>query len=195
MNATIETKKRPGNRWGVTDMLTFDGLCELLGVRTSEKWLDDWDKISDGLWNPELSEEENQKYEEEARDEAYSAYEQAVLQVAEHVFGEHELALNIKWGEHSCRDEKKRWQTRRYVKGYKVTPKATHTWQDCANAIRETINGVGYFHFASTKEFCLSGPYTFREAVLSHLHYVPRWYDVYEGGKAASRVDQAVQRR
>lgn len=45
-------------------------------------------------------------------------------------------------------------------------------WEDAADKIRETINGVGYFTFYSLREFLESGPYTARQAALSHLHCV-----------------------
>ena len=60
---------------------------------------------------------------------------------------------------------------------YKVTPKTD--WKTSLKKIIETINGIGMFHFSSVKEFLDSGPYTPREGVLTHLHYLADYGSVY----------------
>ena len=60
---------------------------------------------------------------------------------------------------------------------YTVSPRKD--WKTSLKAIIETINGVGYFHFSSVREFLQSGPFTEREAVLSHLHYLKDYGEVY----------------
>lgn len=68
---------------------------------------------------------------------------------------------------------------------YKLKP--SKDWKEVANLIREIINGVGYFYFAGLKSFLDSGPYTAREAALSHLGYVSDYGEVY-GEPSPSRL-------
>ena len=59
------------------------------------------------------------------------------------------------------------------------TVKPVKSWDDALTQIRETINGVGYFHFSNNAEFLRSGPYTPMQAVLSHLHWTADYPAVY----------------
>lgn len=68
---------------------------------------------------------------------------------------------------------------------YKISPKKD--WKDSAEQIRDIINGVGMFGFDTLKEFLDSGPYTPREAVLSHLGYANSYADVY-GDRSAKDI-------
>jgi len=183
MNTESVKMTKPRNRWGA--FVTFDDLCKLLKVRTSEKWMEDWYSVSDSYWSPEATEEENQKAEEEAEAEQWKAYEDAVMAVAEKLFGEHHLTLIPVWKTH---------KKHRYVEKYRIQPAGSKTWKDAAEEVRQTINGVGYFHFGSLRELQLSGPYTTREVVLCHLGTIPRWQEVYEGGTAAGLVDRELRR-
>lgn len=174
----LTERKKP-----MSALLTFDRLCRLLGVRTTELWCDDWDRMVCGhAWDPDLTEEENWKAEEEERDEAYAKYEGTVVETAREVFTKHGLSLV---------EVRKGRGKRRYTAGYEVYP--VISWRDAADKIRETINGVGHFRFETLRELLVSGPYTPREAVLSHLGWVPDWYAVYEGGTAASRVERRLR--
>lgn len=181
---TTTTPKKRTNRWGVNAFVTFDAICKLLKVRNSEKWMDDWFKISDSYYNPEWTEEENQKAEAEAEAEQWKNYQDAVMSVAERLFGEHHLSLIPVW----------KGRKHRHIEKYRIQPADTKTWKDAAEEVRQTINGVGYFHFTTLKELQDSGPYTPREVVLNHLHYIPRWQEVYEGGTAAGLVDRELRR-
>jgi hypothetical protein len=67
------------------------------------------------------------------------------------------------------------------------------TWRDAAQAIMETINGVGPFRFRSLGEFLKSGPYSPCEAVMEHLHWIKRYPDVYGSHSARSIVDRAMR--
>jgi hypothetical protein len=110
-----------------------------------------------------------------------------VVAVAESVFGEHKLELV------EVKKSKGRGKSRReWVEGWRVVPRTT--WEDAAREIIQTINGVGYFHFGSLKEACASGPYTTRQFVLAHTHWIPSWFEVYGEGKAANHVDRACRR-
>jgi hypothetical protein len=67
------------------------------------------------------------------------------------------------------------------------------TWFIAASCLRTTINGVGTFYFGSTKEFieCNSG--TDRQAVLSHLHWLHQWYDVYQGSSPKAAFERRMR--
>lgn len=122
------------------------------------------------------AEEARQKAEGEAQSETYSKWHSGVTDAAEKLFGEHGLTLVPKKPKH---------------KGslpyeYKVVP--TTSWNDALKQIIETINGVGYFHFSSPKEFLDSGPYaSARIGVLTHLHHIKDHPAVY-GGTSAQRI-------
>jgi hypothetical protein len=109
----------------------------------------------------------------EAERECFSAWKDAVLHVAETLCIEHLLEL------HELKDGR-----------YRFKPK--HTWRLVATQLRMTVNGVGMFYFGSTKEFieCSSG--TDREAVLSHLHHLHRWYDVYQGSTSKAAFNRRM---
>jgi hypothetical protein len=57
----------------------------------------------------------------------------------------------------------------------------------------EIVNGVGYFHFDNLKDFLDSGPYTPREAVLSHLHWLKDRAEVYGDVRPNLQYDRAVR--
>ena len=68
---------------------------------------------------------------------------------------------------------------------FRLSPKKS--WEDSAKQIIEVINGVGYFHFSTLREFLDSGPYTAREAVEKHLHWMKSYGDVY-GDPSPARI-------
>lgn len=124
----------------------------------------------------EEAEQFAQKAEEEEEAEAYRSYTNAVMSVANDLFGKHGLDLVLaKNG------------------SYAVAP--TESWEKAANDIRETINGVGYFHFNTLKEFLDSGPWTARQAVLEHLHWIKDYPRVYGEGTATSMFDRRLRNR
>lgn len=126
------------------------------------------------------SEEEAMKAQEEAASELYRKWHDSVESVAESLFAVHGLVLTPK---------KHKGALRPYE--YKVEPKTD--WRDAANKIRETINGVGYFHFTTLQEFLDSGPWTAREATLGHLHWTKRYPEVF-GESSARRIFDAAWR-
>lgn len=153
-------------------ILNIDELAEMFKLMP-------WDKIDeanlDYYWECAKGiegEEEQNKAQDEARDELFYQWYDAVLHAAETLFDRHELRLvPRKKGERSYE--------------YIVLPKTT--WRAAAEAIRETINGVGYFHFNSVKEFCLSIPTNVRGVVIDHLHWLTRQPAVY-GDTSAERL-------
>ena len=106
--------------------------------------------------------------------EEYRKYANAVSSVADEVFGEHGLVL-----------------VERGKGGFKVAPETS--WNDAAYKIRDTINGVGSFYFSTLREFLDSGPYTARQAVLSHLHWMASRSDVY-GTTSPQRLFESQMR-
>jgi hypothetical protein len=119
----------------------------------------------------EEAEEAALKAQDEASAEIYRNWHDGVERAAEELFGEHGLEL-------VGRGKKEPYYE------YKVIPK--ESWRDAADRIRETVNGVGYFHFNDLQEFLDSGPYTPRQAVLSHLHLTKDYPAVYGTPSARS---------
>jgi hypothetical protein len=127
----------------------------------------------------EEAEEAARRAEDEEREEAVGRYADAITSVADRLYGEHGLELvprNPRGG--------RAWE-------FKVVPRIS--WEDAANHIRETINGVGQFYFESLRDFLESGPWTARQAVLSHLHWIADWPRVYGSGTASSMVDRQLR--
>jgi hypothetical protein len=162
-----------------SDKINIDQLAEMFG-------LPDWDRVDEmnqtHYWEMSRGAEDEDaqmKAEQEAQEEVYRQWYDAVEHVGNKLFGEHDLELKPT-GKQGTKD-------RRY--DFKITP--ANSWNDAADKIRETINGVGDFHFSSLKEFLDSGPYTARSAVLSHLGYIKHYPAVYGGQGARQMYDRA----
>lgn len=165
------------------DTFTLDEVASfLLGVETWEKiedrnpdaWGDYWlhanrEALAEGL-SDEEAEEKAIAAESEARDESYRNWKNALERAAEEIIGQHEMEL-------------RQLKTKPWL--YKLAPKTT--WEDAARCIVDTINGVGYFYFASVKELRDSLPATTRGAVLDHLNWMKRRPEVY-GTASADRL-------
>lgn len=136
--------------------------------------------LSEGMSEDE-ADEKAREAEQAERDEAVGHYMDAILRVADKLYGEHGLVL----------EPKHKGKGRSFE--YKVAPEKS--WSDAANKIRETINGVGMFEFRDLQDFLRSGPYTARQAVLSHLHWIADWPSVYGEGTPRSMVDRQMRHR
>lgn len=168
-------------------IITLDEVCRLFSVETIESFQDRLIGNGDGVYHAVYTdaireglsekdaEERASKAETDEIDERIRNYRNAVVAVAEKLFGEHNLLL----------EEIPKTGT------YRVIPK--ESWKDSARQIMETVNGVGMFYFSSVKEFCDSGPYTPRQATLTHLHHIRSWGEVYGGGKASTMVDNRLR--
>jgi hypothetical protein len=152
--------------------------------------LPDWDRIDDlnqqHYWqmakesvDDPNDEDEMQKAEEKAQQEIYHQWYDAVEHVGDNLFGEHGLELK---------------QIGKKGRSFelKITPQ--NSWNDAANKIRETVNGEGMFGFSTLKEFLDSGPYTAKQAVLSHLGYIRHYPAIYGGTGARTMFDNAFER-
>lgn len=103
------------------------------------------------------------------------SYAQAILLVAGDLYRRHGLDLRPHGRERDL----------------KIVPQAT--WEDAAEKIRQTMNGVGIFHFGSLGDFLRSGPYTARQAVLGHLRTITDWPLVREGRRASRLVEERMR--
>lgn len=168
-------------------VITFDQLCSNLGTETMEEMNDRLMSVGDGCYHAVYtdairegcSEEEAEKRGQDSESEELGEYQdkyiRAVKKVSIKLFAEHHLSLK---------------ETKKNSLIYRIMPDIS--WRNSADAIRETINGFGYFRFDLMKDFLSSGPYTSRSAVLSHLHCIFDWSEVYEGTKAKYLVEREL---
>ncbi len=172
----------------------FDALARLLGAEAMSDYMDRVDHYSSGEVyahaarearergeTEDQAEEAGERAEEADRDEACTKYADAVVSVADSLFGEHGLEL----APISHRKSKTAWE-------WRVVPR--ESWRAACNEIRETVNGVGYFRIESTAEMirtssCVSA----RDCVMGHLHWIKRWPDVYGEPSVTSRIDRAMR--
>lgn len=172
---------KAATKTGTGDKITIDQLAKMFG-------LPDWDKIDEmnqqHYWEMARGaedEEAQMEAEQEAQGEVYRQWYDAVESAANKLFEEHGLELRgspLRKGKDSGRPHT-----------LKIFPSAT--WNTAADKIRETINGVGDFHFDSLREFLDSGPYTAKQAVLSHLGAIRSYPAVYGGQGARQMYDSA----
>jgi len=158
-----------------SDKINIDQLAELLNLPS-------WEKIDElnhqHYWEVARGAEDELAAESDARDEVYGQWYDAVEHAASTLFGEHDLELQPVGSKTPSRPHQ-----------LKVVPSTS--WTSSANKIRETINGVGAFHFNNLQEFLASGPYTARQAVLSHLSWIRRRPDVYGSPSARGLYDRS----
>jgi len=151
--------------------VTIEEVADLLGLPAwddvSEANADHTGEVGHGTYKQALADGASEAEAEEAglaaqdaaMDEVYANWHGAVESVAEALFREHGLVLapaSARGGRHPY--------------DFDVAPAAS--WRDAAARIMDTIHGVGMFEFGSLREFLDSGPYTPREAVLAHLHWI-----------------------
>lgn len=148
--------------------IDVDKLAKLLGIPWStaddsdgeETWT--WSTARDAYMrdNPDASDEEADAAASEAEtaelDERYQKRRNAFESAASSAFEDHKLTLTF--------DESTGQAT--------IDP--TETWRAAARLVLDTMNGVGQFTFDSLKDFLNSGPYTPREAAISHLGWI-KW--------------------
>ena len=181
-------------------IVSIDDLAKLLGLQEfndlyeynivniddSGKYYADSEREEAERWDDEPFSDEDyeealMKGQEVAGDELYHKWYDGVHNAAEYLLGQHGLVL-VPTGNEGTPD-------RPY--NFKITPEKS--WKDSANYIRETINGVGDFHFYTLKEFLDYGPYTAREAVLSHLSYISDYPKVYGDHSAKTLYERSFR--
>lgn len=167
------------------DTFKFGDLCEIFDLKSPDNLDFDGDfgyayyyhdalakAEREGMDNPEeYAEEKAMEAEQEERDAQYTKYKDGCAHVID------EIAANFHL-------EFVPMKTNAWT--YKVTP--VKDWRDAAKEIRECVNGYGPWYFTSVKEFLDSGPYTARQAVLSHLHWMARYGEVYGGGSPQQQL-------
>lgn len=180
--------KATKERGKTSDKINIDQLAKMLG-------LPDWDKVDEmnqqHYWEMTRGgdyedEDAQMKAEEEARDEVYGRWYDAVEHTASRLFEEHGLELQPAGKWHPATRHKTRAEARPHE--LKIVPSTS--WDDAAEKIRETINGVGDYHFNSLREFLHVNASTARQAVLSHLGYIKHYPAVYGGQGARQMYDQ-----
>jgi hypothetical protein len=137
--------------------------------------------IGDGE-SEEEAEETARKAEQEENDGQFHKWYDAVEAASEKLFGEHGLQL-----------VGKTVRGKRVKRPFEFRIVPTKSWSDSAREIMKTINGVGMFEFNTLKDFLDSGPYSARDAVLRHLHWISRWPDVYGDYNARHIYDRHMR--
>lgn len=169
------TLKKPTGKGKTSTKIDVDRLVKMFGL---PEWNDIDELNHHYYWEAARGAEDEEAAEQEARDELYHKWYDAVTGVAERLFGEHDLEL-LPIGK----------KDRPYE--FKIVPKKD--WKEAADKIRTTMGGVGYFDFSTLREFLDSGPYTAQQAVLSHLNTISDYPSVYGGSSARSMYDQAMR--
>jgi hypothetical protein len=168
-HATTKASDKTSDKISIAQLATMFGLP-------------DWDRIDEmnqqHYWEMAKGADDEEAAEQEAQTEVYNRWYDAVESTAEKLLAEHGLELLAMK------------HTRKVHANYRphvLKIIATTSWSDAADKLRETINGVGDFHFDNLREFLDSGPYTAKQAVLSHLGYIKRHPAVY-GGLGANQM-------
>lgn len=177
--------------WKVSDTIDIDTLANLLRDPSFDDFWPSYENYvtqeerdafraaqSEG-YSEEEAEDAANRAGAEASDRVRRAWVEAVVSVAQDLFQNYGLTLIPKDDSRGVPEFR-----RSLPHHFKVMPETS--WNDAAEKILETINGVGLFEFRSLRDFLDSGPYTAREAVLSHLHYIRRYPDVYGGPSVIS---------
>ncbi len=196
----------------VSNKVSFDELCRWAKVDTMEQ-VDDrlcenadiygevyGQALEDGMSeaNAEATAIEAEASE---REEQTNRYHDAVMGVCEQLFKEHRLVLEPVLSrrqrayarKHPSQSDPRAYEFRVLPAYAGCTLGLAWDWNAALSAIRETINGVGMFRFESNAELLSSGPYTVRQAVLQHLHWVFDWPRVYEGSTARSMIERRLR--
>ena len=175
------------------DVYQMDELAKFLGipeftdvVEHNQEYLGDYYQAGwNEAWDPELPVEEAEaaaeeaalEAEREAEEELYFKYSGALEAAAESILDPHGLAA-----EHPGK----------ILWAYKIVP--TGTWKEAAAKLVQTINGVGMFYYEDAKDLKDVGPYkSYKQAVLSHLHWAMYYPEVY-GTRSAEMVYDAAWR-
>ena len=167
----------------LSNVLSLDDLAELLGITTfealrefnedylAESWVEGYQYALQEGESEEDAEEQGVVAKQKAEAELYHSWEQALTYVASKLFAKHGLELEDEEG----------WER-------KVVP--IESWKDAARQIMNTINGATTYEFSTVADFLKSGPYTPKEAVLRHLHWIRQYPDIHGGGSAARLFEQ-----
>lgn len=169
--------------------ITFDQLCKMFKVSDLETLMDNFYR-NDSCYSyyykeaidSDKTEEEAEEYarqqESNELDEYLTKYQRAVMVAVDKLFEEHGLFLKP------------------YKKeaGFKFHILPIKTWNDAAEKLRQTINGVGYYHFNNLKECKDVQPYsTLRQFVIDHIGWIKDYPEVYGDYSVQNRVDRSMR--
>ena len=118
--------------------------------------------------------------ERAAQDDVYRQWHGAVLYAAGYLFEAHGLELEpiaVKGAPANA-----------LAYEFRIIP--AKSWQDAADKIRETINGVGMFYFANVAEFISTTYGTARRTVLAHLYAIKDYPAVYGSASAMALYER-----
>lgn len=189
----MTVKKRLRTTIGINDLTASLGLrsvSDVFDVAHVDPHI--FNAAYDEALKNDCSEEEAECIAKIAEDnEIFSAetkYIDAIQLVAQELYGHHKIRISIPIKMMG------RGRDRRGVRILdKIKIEPTETWSDAARELMKTINGVGNFHFWSLHDFLDSGPYTPREAVMSHLHWIKRYPDVYGTQNASAMIEYMMR--
>lgn len=141
---------------------------------TVEYMADVWHDVRQAALDKGASEDEateaGVKAEGEAQREAWQTGADAFYKMVRRVATPHHLDVDG-----SCESQ------------FEFKPACGYTWKDVADAIRRTINGVGYGHYGSVEElFEARSVKGYRALVEDVILDIFDWPDVYEARKASS---------
>ncbi len=152
----------------ISDLIDDERLARILGIELFEPEGDDavygiaYKEALRLGFSEEDAEQRAMDCEQRELDEACFAWRNALYSTADTFFDRFELALAYKHADQG-----------------KINVFPSKTWYDSAVKIRQIINGVGVFEFNTTREFLDSGSWTARQCVLTHLHWIKSYAEVY----------------
>ena len=188
--ATEHTTK-PAKHKEPSAKITIDALAAMFGLPSQESIdemnLDYYAECADA--RREFLDEHTDATEEEieesgfeaeraAQDDVYRKWHGGILRAAESLFEAHGLELEACVLPKSAPSNALPYE-------FRIVPLTT--WQDAAEKIRETVNGMGPFWFSSVAEFIATTDGTARRTVLSHLGWI-KHYPVVYGTRSASAL-------
>jgi hypothetical protein len=171
---------------------TVDELAEMFKL-TSWDELDDanfdyyWQSAHEAMAyrdfeNDAEREEEMYRVQDSTRDELFANWYNAVMSVADTMFGKLELDLV---------PVKVKGKVSEFPFEFVIKPRKN--WKHSCEEIVNLINGVGYFYFRDVNALLSSGPYTPMQAVLNHLGYVNYYHQIYGSESPSNLYDRAFR--
>lgn len=146
------------------DVIDLDDLLErnrdwLFDIRNSVEQ----EAINDGASQTE-AEQKGYDTEEETIERMYKYWKASLESTMEYLLERHDLGFNI-------------IKKKGHESGIRIT---SSNWRASAAKILDTLNGVGVFYASSLKEFYeTTSVKSYKELVLSHLHYILDYPKVY----------------
>jgi hypothetical protein len=179
-----------------SNKIDFDALCKMAKVKTlsdfeerismngSDTYLYVYRQAAEDGKSEREAEEAASLAESYEVSDACQSYYDAVISVFDKVFEKHKLFL-------TPINSRKRPSTMPFE--FRVESMRTGGWREALDCIRHTINGVGLFEFSNVEQLADSIPATYRSAVLSHLHWIVEYPNVYDGTSMRSMIERNMR--